>query len=204
MTRYARVRTRVHYGSHIETKYSLRTYGIPNDTHPVDADGNISTEVLNAWFFKHLEEIGREDLDPFAVFSKDDQEFPIDSTFGFPDVVDSADQEAELKIQTDAVPNAENIEGDLNNKASIDPSQQDILLGRGVRLMQHPGNIRFREYLEGYQDEYDQAQRNKRRKVTSQVVQGLNSKGVRFLERNEEGTWVESDSAEAETKVAQS
>lgn len=203
MTRYVRVRTRVHYGSHMETQYSLRTYGIPKDTHPVDADGNISSEVLNAWFFKHLEKEGREDLDPFEVFSKDDQEFPIDNTFGFLDVVDSADQEVELTTKTDAVLNSEQAEGDLNNKASIDPLQQDILLGRGVRLMQHPGNVRFREYLEGYQDEYDQAQRNKRRKVPSEVVQGLNSKGVRFLERNEDGNWVESDAAEVETKTAQ-
>ena len=89
------------------------------------------------------------------------------------------------------------------DRATIQPSQNDVVFVRGVRLMKHPGNIRFREFLETHQDDYDRAQRNKRRKVSSDVVQVLSGQGVRFLERNDDGNWVESAVSEVEKKVGQ-
>lgn len=37
--RYATARTQLHYGSSMETRYTLRSYGIQMETFPIDSDG---------------------------------------------------------------------------------------------------------------------------------------------------------------------
>jgi len=54
---YSRVRTRLHYGTDIEVQYYLRPHGIPTQSFPIDLDGKIRWEIMNAWFYKHKEEI---------------------------------------------------------------------------------------------------------------------------------------------------
>mmetsp|Transcript_31404 Transcript_31404/g.75726 ORF Transcript_31404/g.75726 Transcript_31404/m.75726 type:complete len:528 (+) Transcript_31404:81-1664(+) len=216
LTQYVRVRTRVHSGSNLETLYSLRSYGIPLDSFPVGEDGTIRTEfMLNAWFTKRAGEEARDDEDErFDLFSKDDEPFPIDETMGLPppdDRMDSVVPDDPMNIsvfqgvghpgEPDPLPSAPAIP--VAKDEPIQPLQQDILLGRGAGMMQHPGNIRFREFLELYQDKYDRAQRNRRGKVAAEVVATLTNQGVRFLQVDEHGDWVKSDPAKAEEKVGQ-
>eukprot|EP00526_Cylindrotheca_closterium_P008839 CAMPEP_0113615554 /NCGR_PEP_ID=MMETSP0017_2-20120614/7763_1 /TAXON_ID=2856 /ORGANISM="Cylindrotheca closterium" /LENGTH=503 /DNA_ID=CAMNT_0000524799 /DNA_START=47 /DNA_END=1558 /DNA_ORIENTATION=+ /assembly_acc=CAM_ASM_000147 len=194
MTQYVKVRTRVHYGSDMESLYGLRSYGIPQESFPVDSYGKLRTEILNTWFLKHVKAEGREDDFHRRLVETMDHDTSDESMIS-------------SSVAERAAPAYNNNNNNNNNMAAaaapVSPLQHDILLGRGVRLMQHPGNVRFREFLEGYQDDYDRAQRNKRRKVSIEVVRVLRHQGVRFLERNEHGDWVESDVTEAEDKVGQ-
>ncbi|CAJ1970012.1 unnamed protein product [Cylindrotheca closterium] len=246
LPRYTKVRTRLHYGNDTENLKSLRTYGIPPDSFPVDEEGKIRSDILNVWFIKHYSKEGNNnrgeeeannnmDDQSFELFSRDDHDFLMEETmqFGFADDMgtderpiafplievpapadsgtgtysnDNNNNEQVVNRSAPAPPvdnNSNNNDNGNSNREPVQPAETDILLGRGVRLMQHPGNIRFREFLERYQDDYDRAQRNKRRKVSSEVVRALTGKGVRFLERNEDGDWVVADHAEAEDKVGQ-
>mmetsp|Transcript_24248 Transcript_24248/g.59349 ORF Transcript_24248/g.59349 Transcript_24248/m.59349 type:complete len:465 (+) Transcript_24248:152-1546(+) len=81
--------------------------------------------------------------------------------------------------------------------------EQDILLGRGGLVQSHPGNVRFRAFLEGHRDEYETSARFVRHKVAAKFVRMLNAKGARFLVKGEDGVWVESTFSDAERKVGQ-
>ena len=81
--------------------------------------------------------------------------------------------------------------------------ENDVLLGRGRAVQSHPGNIRFRRFLEEHQAEYEQSPRFMRHAVAAQFVRILNSNGVRFLHRGENDVWVESEFEDAERKVGQ-
>lgn len=79
----------------------------------------------------------------------------------------------------------------------------DVLLGRGKGSQDHPGNIRFREFLDGYSDVYDKAPRKERRVIATELSSILSLNGVRFLKQNEAKEWVESDAPAIEAKIGQ-
>ena len=43
----------------------------------------------------------------------------------------------------------------FNEGVTINPSEADVLFGKGYRLQLHRGNIRFREFLEQHKDNYE-------------------------------------------------
>ena len=86
----------------------------------------------------------------------------------------------------------------------VEPTPKDVLLGRGKASQNHPGNVRFREILAMYQEEYNNTQRYKRYDTPKEITRLLLEDGVRFLQKTENGNgWVECDAAEAEKKVKQ-
>lgn len=89
------------------------------------------------------------------------------------------------------------------SKSLIEPTPNDVLLGRGRGSQLHPGNIRFREFLKEYQDEYNNSQRYKRVNTSAELTRILMANGMRFLKKTESGGWVESDFAEVEKKIKQ-
>jgi hypothetical protein len=52
---------------------------------------------------------------------------------------------------------------------------QDVLFGRGLPIQNHPGNVRFREILQEYADDYDNHGLLKKRMVAQQIVCRVNS-----------------------------
>jgi hypothetical protein len=65
------------------------------------------------------------------------------------------------------------------------PNPNDIFLGRGIVLQKHPGNIRFREWLEGYRDVYNITPRHEKRRLATAIMSELIASGDRFLRQNE-------------------
>jgi hypothetical protein len=41
----------------MELQYALRRHGVPTQTCPVDLDGDLRRDILNAWFYKHEAQI---------------------------------------------------------------------------------------------------------------------------------------------------
>ncbi|CAJ1937922.1 unnamed protein product [Cylindrotheca closterium] len=147
---HTRTRTRIHYGTDMELQYTLRRHGIPTEnTFPVEIDGKIRKNILNAWFQKH---------------------------------------EAEIR---------------LNQWIENQPKPQDVLLGKGYRVQNHPGNALFRNFLLSHRDEYDRAPRSLRQKISIRLTQTFVEKGTRFLKQDENGDWREVGHEEAEKKVGQ-
>ena len=225
---YARVRSRLHSGSMMELHYQLKSYGIPVDTCPVDKDGNIRTDILNKWFYEHkaLGGLQRDDflssllnsnnddlLNPI-ILSDDEEE--LDSLFEeyndeiVPFELASSNQNAHfIPLDADhelAAPLRDQLAQlipEERQEVIVQPSRNDVLLGRGRDIQNHEGNVRFRKFLEPYGDEYDHAPRSKRRKIAREMNELLSSKGIRFLKQSGLHEWVESDAESAERKIAQ-
>jgi len=83
----------------------------------------------------------------------------------------------------------------------------DILLGRGSKSNTHPGNIRYREYIEGQKHYYHSLQKKKleKTKCTISVVQYIQEYGGRFLKFDDKvhQYYVLSDTKKIREKVAQ-
>jgi len=179
LPRYVRVRTRIHYGSIMELQYQLQSYGIPLSTFPFDVQGNVRTDILNLWFEKHLQERNQN------------------ICFDQPVVIRSATED--MEVESDVVKHAHS----NRETGAINPSENDVLFGKGYRLQLHPGNVRFREFVLQNRDEYESTPRMKRREISMRLAQILRSNGVRFLKKTESGEWMESNIVEADKKIGQ-
>lgn len=212
LPQHDRVRTTLHLGSDMELQYYLRGHGVPIDTCPVDATGNIRTDILNTWFCKHRDKTRQ------ASRTATDESKETCLTFKMDSLEDSDgwnDEELDLNTISSAdpmnttflAPIGSETHADTSDKSQlsripIQPTDQDVLLGRGRKIQHHPGNNKFRAFLEDYSDEYDNAARNKRRKLCVHLRRVLAGRGIRFLEESK-GVWVESDFQEAEKKIGQ-
>lgn len=174
--RYSRVRTKIHYGSNMELQYQLQSHGVPLKACPVDADGGIRDKVLSAWYVDHVASLGFSShwLDGDAVKKTE---------ASYADMVDSS------KPIAAPVP--------------VMIRSKDVLLGRGVVLQNHPGNIQFRNFLANYSDAYDKAPRLQRRSIATALAQMIQGHGVRFLQLQESKEWAESDAKAVEAKIGQ-
>jgi len=87
------------------------------------------------------------------------------------------------------------------------PYQSDILLGRGVPLMKHPGNTMFRNFIQSRVEEYNDLQsKGESTKMTWEIVRILKTQyGARFLKEDDKYTnklgWVEVSNDVARSKV---
>mmetsp|Transcript_389 Transcript_389/g.460 ORF Transcript_389/g.460 Transcript_389/m.460 type:complete len:234 (-) Transcript_389:151-852(-) len=86
-----------------------------------------------------------------------------------------------------------------------DPTELDVLLGRGGLTNNHPGNIRYRELTEEWK-EYYQSQKTKDEKkdVSVLLLERVQDYGGRFLIKDADtGYWVVADKKQARKKCSQ-
>ena len=88
----------------------------------------------------------------------------------------------------------------IEANAALEPQQHDVLLGRGRRFQEHPGNTRLRQWVEDFRDAYDAASRYKRYVVARELKKKCDTEGVRFLKRLN-GSWMLASDIEAEEKI---
>ena len=90
--------------------------------------------------------------------------------------------------------------------ASTKPTEYDVLLGRGRPFIDHKGNIRMREIVEGYKERYEMAGKHEKTAITKEVVHMIKTVGVlktaRFLKQDPATLdWIEVSEKEAHMKV---
>lgn len=80
----------------------------------------------------------------------------------------------------------------------------DVLLGRGGKKNQHPGNLEFRRFVVPYKERYSASTKNEKTALTRELLDYIKSKQVRFLkyEQNLE-VWYEVDDEVARQKISQ-
>lgn len=172
---YIRARTRLNYGSDLELQYQLQSLGIPLQDFPVDKDGNLRQSVIDNWYHEELRKTNGK------CKSESANHRPV--AISNPNPL--------MMMQLARVP------------VAVHPRPQDILFGRGVGCQNHPGNVRFREIMLSYKEQYDNVPRSKRREMMSALRHALQAGGSRFLRLSEGGNWEECNAAEADTKVGQ-
>ncbi|CAJ1969894.1 unnamed protein product [Cylindrotheca closterium] len=199
MAQCDRVRTRIHYGSIMELQYQLQSYGIPLSTIPFGVRGNIRNDILNVWFERHLKETNQS-----IRLHELSQDMEIESDLmGYHVPQEQKDDDARYALLMDPWQEGGDTVHTSGMSDSIKPTEMDVLFGKGYRLQLHPGNVRFREFLEQHRDEYESTPRQNRRAMAVELAQSLRNNGARFLQKAESGEWMESDNSQAEKKVSQ-
>ncbi|CAJ1937770.1 unnamed protein product [Cylindrotheca closterium] len=157
-----RARIRLFYGTDIEIHYYLRSHGIPTDNCPVDFYGSLRMDILNNWFENHKATIDAGN----------------DPSSGYPPLPQQA-----LASERDWAAKAIIPEGVSDLGILLDnhrlPSSHDVLLGRGWKLQNHEGNVRFRLFVEGYIYAYDNTPRQQRRWAAKAIIpEGVSDLGI--------------------------
>ncbi|CAJ1936710.1 unnamed protein product [Cylindrotheca closterium] len=211
-----RARTRIHYGSIMELRYQLQSFGIPLSTIPFGEEGNIRNDILNVWLDRHLKETNQsirfyqpkaarglsQDMEIESDLVNQKQHVPHEKDGG--DAIDALGMEVHDSMRASSTEVGPDDALPMNRVTGpIEPTEMDVLFGKGYRLQLHPGNVQFREFLEQRRGEYESTPRQHRRDIAIKLAQMLRNKGVRFLQKAGSEEWVESDIEEAETKVAQ-
>lgn len=183
---YSRVRTRIHHGTIMELKYKLRGHGVPLDSFPVDMNGNMREDIINAWYYEHLVKEGMISVVPSEGLERNEKD-------AYPELHPSAVELPQAQSQAQ------------RTKASsvISPSDSDVLSGRGRFLQNHPGNQRFRKFVEDHFHEYDALARYDRMAFTTNLTNILLEDKIRFLEQTIRGDWVTLNLQEVRKKVSQ-
>ena len=94
---------------------------------------------------------------------------------------------------------------DIDLTRAVEPTDDDVLFGRGGYSNQHPGNIRFREKAMELRPWYEAATTTKEEKyrISELLVESVKSEGHRFLEKGEDGLWHEVVGNGARKKASQ-
>lgn len=87
---------------------------------------------------------------------------------------------------------------------ATDPSDKDVLLGRGTTIDKHPGNRYFRKLLADHRKEYMSASKKIRKfLIATSVVEHIHKMHGRFLQQdNETGFWFPVDDGVAREKAS--
>ncbi|CAJ1968405.1 unnamed protein product [Cylindrotheca closterium] len=178
LPRYARARTKFHYGSALEIRYSLQSHGIPMDTYPIDSNGQIRQEMIDSSCLKHY------GIDASNYYRGKSNETAIAMTPVPPTPTSSQQTRA-------------------GHSVLVEPKHTDVLLGRGKPIQNHPGNIHLRSMIEESQEQYDAIGRLEKRQMIQNIRHACHAKGTRFLKQHGKKTWVLADSAEADEKIRQ-
>ena len=207
-------------GSHIECQYTLTTFGIPRDALPVSTSGEMFIDEHLRWIEgRRAIEASREELtlaDSVPVHS-------VLSDIGV-GVGTSGDLASSLSptlsppltssTATEAAPAVPQISwsatgsGTIQHIAapvsagSLDIRPNDVLFGRGKTVVEHPGNMKFRNIVGRHMEEYEAASRLEKTCMTEHIVELVKSSDGRFLKRDDGGDWEEVDDETARKKVA--
>ena len=85
----------------------------------------------------------------------------------------------------------------------IEPSDGDVLYGRGGNANSHPGNIRFREKARELLSRYLLCSKEDKTLVSVELMESVTRNGHRFIKRRSDGIWEEVDRKIARTKASQ-
>ena len=82
------------------------------------------------------------------------------------------------------------------------PSDADVLLGRGKPYQNHPGNRHMLGLVDKFRDQYQRAERKEKHTIVEEVLSVIEAKGGRFLQRADyDNQWVEVNKAISYRKV---
>lgn len=85
-----------------------------------------------------------------------------------------------------------------------EPTDDDVLMGRGGRSNHHPGNKRYHDVMESMKPRYRAATKDNKPHISQELVQTVKNWGGRFLKKEDNGDrWYEVPNPVARKKAAQ-
>eukprot|EP00580_Thalassiosira_gravida_P001470 CAMPEP_0201601984 /NCGR_PEP_ID=MMETSP0492-20130828/2812_1 /ASSEMBLY_ACC=CAM_ASM_000837 /TAXON_ID=420259 /ORGANISM="Thalassiosira gravida, Strain GMp14c1" /LENGTH=427 /DNA_ID=CAMNT_0048065361 /DNA_START=214 /DNA_END=1497 /DNA_ORIENTATION=- len=79
----------------------------------------------------------------------------------------------------------------LDETCVVEPTDGDVLSGRGGYTNTHPGNIRFRKKALEFRSWYEESSKEKKQVIAELLVDSVKNDGHRFLGKGEHGLWHE-------------
>lgn len=79
----------------------------------------------------------------------------------------------------------------LDESCVVEPTDGDVLSGRGGFTNTHPGNIRFRKKALEFRPWYEESSKEKKQEIADLLVNFIKNKGNRFLGKGKDGLWYE-------------
>jgi len=135
------------------------------------------------------------------------------NSFGIPSSVVPINADGSLKMdefrqRLEALKLAEAHEEHLENLLNQDtipfPMDKDVISGKGVRAMRHPGTVALMKMVQQAKPRHDAASRTEKTKICEEIVAAIKADGGRFLRRkNGCGGWCEVEEDMPREKVAQ-
>ncbi|KAL3827326.1 hypothetical protein ACHAXA_005072 [Cyclostephanos tholiformis] len=92
----------------------------------------------------------------------------------------------------------------LDESKTIEPADDDVLLGRGGYVNIHPGNIKFREKALELRPWYESSTKEEKYNISKVLIESVRGKGHRFLEKGSDGLWHEVSGNGVRKKASQS
>ena len=92
----------------------------------------------------------------------------------------------------------------LSLTSPMDPTMEDIFLGRGTLHAKHPGNSRFYRVIDGFLEPYDRAScKIEKTDIIKGIYDKVRASGQRFLKEDTPncGVWSEAPEEEAKKKI---
>jgi hypothetical protein len=89
------------------------------------------------------------------------------------------------------------------NPKAVKATEKDVLMGRGKRVSEWPGNIYFRQVVNKHREPYSDAERSKKVYVAQAVIAAIHDIGGRFLKEESDGSWTEIEHPRSIEKTCQ-
>jgi len=80
---------------------------------------------------------------------------------------------------------------ELDETVAIDPTDDDVLFGRGGYTNSHPGNIRYRAKALELRPWYEASSKEEKYNISELLIESVKAEGGRFLEKGKDGLWHE-------------
>jgi hypothetical protein len=197
-----RVRIRIYYGSTMEFLYQLISFGIPKIAAPIGDDGKPNNLWCLRWIKRKMEAEGVPDDYFLAPSTKVDVPTIVSTSAASGSASSSCGGRTVSSVPTGcALTDATIIE-------EVELRNDDVLLGKEKKMVNHPGNIRFRQLIDIYIGSYESAPRGEKGHITKLIVDQVRSSNGRFLRREKGGggrdgkdAWVVVDDETAHDKI---
>ena len=79
----------------------------------------------------------------------------------------------------------------IDESIAIEPTENDVLFGRGGYINIHPGNVRFRTKAFELRTWYEASTKEEKYNISKRLIESVKGEGHRFLEKTSDGLWHE-------------
>lgn len=84
----------------------------------------------------------------------------------------------------------------------LNPTDKDVLLGRGKHTRNHPGNLNATDIVNAHRKEYEKAKKFEKTAIAMRIVHVIQAQGGRFLKEEKKGEWYSVDNQIARNKIS--
>ena len=178
-SREHRVRVCPHYGSHIECQYQLMSYGIHPKMLPVDEEGKVRSNVVENCINRQRAK-ERNPIQTNIGVPTGGGPGTIENRAVTPPISVSIDDAANRRITT----SSKQAKQGLVYIKEEDITNSDVLLGRGVPIQSHPGNVYLAKVIEEHALEHKRLPKGEKVCLTWKIVKMIQQDcNGRFLEK---------------------